>query len=303
MKKVVLVLILVIAIGFLFLALKSSNPEKQIRNYIDEQIQKGDLQEGSVFVQDLESGKSYGVNTTYRYSPASMFKVPTVMTYLYNVERNHELFSKQITYTKEIADLYASKSIVQYPAIDNPMQIGKSYPANDLIVRTIGNSENEAVALIRAVTPLEDFDRTAEAIGLELRGLDQTLHPLSYFMTSSTDLPYITAENFNKVMVSLYNGTYLTKENSTSLLELLANTNFPDALVAGVPSGVKVSHKFGTYGSFSQEKGKFITGLNDCGIVYTEKPYSVCVMLVAKDMDTAKNAIKDISNIVYKSND
>lgn len=102
----------------------------------------------------------------------------------------------------------------------------------------------------------------------------------------------------------LYGGTYLTGEDSERLLEILTRVKFKDGLVAGVPDGITVAHKFGTFTLTDSAGSKIGIELHDCGVVYhQESPYILCVMTKGQDPQKLARFISDVSSIVYKSID
>jgi beta-lactamase class A len=93
----------------------------------------------------------------------------------------------------------------------------------------------------------------------------------------------------------LYNSTYIDRSASEEVLSMLTEASFQDGLVAGVPAGTTVAHKFG---SRQTRDGK--DQLHDCGIVYaTGKPYILCIMTQGKDFTKLAAFIKDVSARVY----
>ncbi|MCX6719655.1 MAG: serine hydrolase [Candidatus Staskawiczbacteria bacterium] len=59
---------------------------------------------------------------------------------------------------------------------------------------------------------------------------------------------------------------------------MLSKTTFNDGLVAGVPKGTTVSHKFGMYAT-SKDENITDLELHDCGIIYYKTtPYLLCVV-------------------------
>ena len=94
----------------------------------------------------------------------------------------------------------------------------------------------------------------------------------------------------------LYNATYLGQDLSELALEFLAQSEFRSGLVAGVPAGIVVAHKFG-------EKADAASGqvqLHDCGIVYhPANPYLLCVMSRGPDFESLDDLIADVSRTVY----
>ena len=71
---------------------------------------------------------------------------------------------------------------------------------------------------------------------------------------------------------------------------------FKEALVAGVPPGITVAHKYGER-SFSDSP---IRQLHDCGIVYFKpEPYILCVMTRGTDTLELAKVIGDVSRLVF----
>ena len=109
----------------------------------------------------------------------------------------------------------------------------------------------------------------------------------------------ITVKNYASFFRILYNGSYLNNEMSEKALKLLNQVEYKDALVAGVPKDIIVSHKFGERKYSDTNEIQF----HDCGIVYfPKKPYLLCVMTkTTKNINQAINVIKQISQKVYQN--
>src|SRR5262249_44701587 len=96
----------------------------------------------------------------------------------------------------------------------------------------------------------------------------------------------------------IYNATYLNRYYSNYAMELLVKAHFPDGLEGGVPSNVDVANKYGERGIY--EDGTLIgIELHDCGLIYTDSPYFLCVMTKGNDESQLGSVIKDISAAVY----
>ena len=88
----------------------------------------------------------------------------------------------------------------------------------------------------------------------------------------------------------------MSPARSEEALDLLTKSEFKDGLVAGVPPGVTVAHKFGERGA----EGERMRQLHDCGIVYCPRsPYVLCVMTRGEDFQQLIGTTEDISRLVY----
>ena len=116
---------------------------------------------------------------------------------------------------------------------------------------------------------------------------------------------FMTTNNFSYFFRALYNGTYLDREYSEKALQILSDVDFKDGLVAGIPNGISISHKFGL--ESVAPNGFVITSreLHDCGIIYyPQTPYLLCVMTKSdSSIPSMETAIKNISSFVYKKVD
>ena len=83
-------------------------------------------------------------------------------------------------------------------------------------------------------------------------------------------------------------------------MEILSKTTFKEGIVAGVPEGTVVAHKFGQFLSTTNTADG--VELHDCGIIYyPDYPYLLCVMTKGNSLDELKNVIKGISKITYEN--
>ena len=82
---------------------------------------------------------------------------------------------------------------------------------------------------------------------------------------------------------------------SNRALGILSESMFKDGIVAGVPKGTIVAHKFG------EQKNGNVQQLHDCGIVYYKpNPHLLCVMTQGDNIDELKPVIQDVSKKVYE---
>lgn len=252
--------------------------EADLRNYINQTISAGKASIVSVYFRDLNNGPWIGVNELENYSPASLLKVPIMMAVLKMAESQPGLLKKKILYKQPVDEF--SQNI-----LDTGMIVtGHYYAVEDLLYRMIKNSDNEAKNLLYELIGDNMFGKVIKDLGLIIPGV----------VTEN----YMSVRDYSSFFRILYNATYLNKEMSEKGLEILSNTNFHDGIVAGVPPGTIISHKFGERGYTDSD----IKQLHDCGIIYTGSgPYLLCVMTRGTDFKQQGVIIADISSMIWKS--
>jgi len=110
----------------------------------------------------------------------------------------------------------------------------------------------------------------------------------------------ISTKSYGSIFRTLYNASYLSPEHSQLALQYLAASDFNDGLVAGVPRGIEVAHKFGERSDLPDNQKE----LHDCGIIYyPDNPYMLCVMTEGYDFAELTRVIAETSRMVYEAVD
>ena len=175
------------------------------------------------------------------------------------------------------------------------LEIGKEYTLEQVAESMILYSDNVAFNILSKKVPSSYVNDVFSSIGVT-------------FSQSSGDLT-LSVKDYASFFRVLFNASYLTRKDSEKALDLLARADYKDGLVAGVPKGVVVAHKFGERSFKDSTLGQnVIIGekqFHDCGIIYyPERPYILCVMTRGFDMREQQKSIKDISTFFYnKIND
>ncbi|MBX4192336.1 class A beta-lactamase-related serine hydrolase [Candidatus Parcubacteria bacterium] len=231
----------------------------------------------SIYYRDLNTSQWVGVNTDVTFSAASMLKVATLITVLRVTQTEPTLLSKTVLIQGK------PDAITQdFHPPKNPIKIGYEYSVNTLIEHLIEQSDNVANRALQKIVGDDAIEKTFKDLELPLGTVG--------------DEDIYTAREYSHLYRALYNATYLSREDSEKVLTLLSQTDFDDGLVAGVPEGTVVSHKFGERNLPPSE----FKELHDCGIVYyPEHPYFICVMTEGYDYDIQTKIISDISRIIW----
>jgi len=233
----------------------------------------------SVYFRDMNTGHWTGVNEDQKYHPSSMLKVVTMMSTLKLVENQTVLISDLLPY--EPAD-----SKLQYYPPNDDMSAG-NYSVQDLLKSAIAFSDNGSNASLLAN---EDINKEFISLYDEFRLL---------LATSSVE-DFMSARSYSSVWRSLYNASFLSDDDSDQALSLLSLSTFKDGLVAGLPIGMTIAHKFGEYTDSLTDGLAIDKELHDCGIIYyPDHPYLLCVMTKGNDFPTLAKVIANISKFVY----
>lgn len=162
----------------------------------------------------------------------------------------------------------------------------KSYSIESLIASMITDSDNGATFTLLDHINTDFLNAVYTALGVQNPGDDSANYKIS-------------ARTYGLFFRVLYNATYLSPTNSERALKLLSQATFADGLVAGVPKGTTIAHK---YGNHVLSTNGTVTGveLSDCGIVYyPAHPYLLCVMTSSYNEPDASAIIANVSRASY----
>jgi beta-lactamase class A len=249
-----------------------------VQEYIDKKIAQGKISYASVYFRDLNNGPWFGINEKEKFIPASLLKVPVMMAHYKFAELDPQHLSKKVFFNKK----YEFPEKVQTIVPSKEIEVGKEYTIEELIERSIIYSDNQATVLLQ-----EQIDNSFILDVYTRLGVSTDV-----FQSGGT----LTAKEYATFFRILFNASYLNQTFSEKALELLSQSEFTDGLVAGVPVGTIVSHKFGESGSI-----KMYRQIHDCGIIYyANHPYLLCIMTRGEDLGELIKSIQETSRLVWE---
>ncbi len=262
--------------------------KQKIEQFIRAKTDEGKVSNVAIYFRDLENGPTLGINEHDKFVPASLLKVPRMLTYLRLAEEDPQLLQKQLVFRIEgnespVAQWFPSKETIQE---------NKPYTIDDLLGRMIIYSDN------RAVTVLKNY---LAQIFPNADPLFETLNDLGILTPRNSIEDAVTVKSYASTFVQLYHVSFFSKkETSEKALTWLAQTQFDQGLESGVSRDIEVAHKFGErFGGAGEQKQ-----LHDCGIVYYPRnPYLLCVMTRGDDFAELTGAIAEISQMFYEEFD
>ena len=258
--------------------------DSEINELINSSIKDKKATKISVFFRDLTSKKWIGINQNENYAPASLLKLPLLITYFKLKEIQPDIFSEKF--------VFDNKYLGEFTQSFKPeirLEEGKEYTVEELLYHMIIYSDNDAMELLGASIDQNFITKVFDDLGVNMPVNDNSERIL------------ISPQTYAGIFRLLYNSSYLTRQSSEEILELLDKTNFKDGLVAGLPSKILVSHKFGERQIKNQNTTSVVNELHDCGIIYYPKhPYILCIMTMGDNFDSLKEIIKKTSALTYE---
>lgn len=261
-----------------------SSFEDDIQKLVDNLKKKYQANEVSVYFRNLNDGPWFGINQDINYFPASLLKLPIMLAYYKASESEPKVLDEKITYDEGYVKTLGNFNEEEYYKPEKTIEPKQTYTVSELIEKMIVYSDNNAKNLL--VLNLDKPDMLYKLytdLGLasppELR--------------SGGDV--LTVHEYATFYRILYNASYLNKEDSNKVLELLSRSNFNRGINAGVPDNIKVAHKFGEHSDNNFRQ------LHDCGIIYyPQNPYILCIMTRGAVFDELEKIIGEISKSVYE---
>lgn len=249
--------------------------KEEIFNFTEKQKKIGNVNSIALYFRDLNNGPWFGISEKENFYPASLLKVPLMLSVLRQSMDDPSFLAKQFVWQGP------SKNKEYFKAVKE-LQEGTTYSLGEALSYMIKYSDNNAAEALAHIVDKNMLLESYNYLGIE----------------PPEDPGYeISVRTYASFFRILYNSTFLNKEYSEDALHLLSNTEFSNGIVAGVPPSIKVAHKFG-----EREISSDVKQLHDCGIVYLpNRPYLLCIMTRGKNFDKMMLVIQEASKIVYDS--
>lgn len=242
-------------------------------------VKEGKAKRVSIFVRDLVSQQWAASNENETYTPASLMKLPLLITYYKISSLDPTILSAKLSYN-------GTKSpYLEHFAAADTLTPG-AHTVSDLLERMMIDSDNAAATLLQSQINPEIFKQTIIDLGITLP-------------VNQNTVDFVTAKTYAGILRILYNASYLDRDASQATLSLMSKSAFK-GIATPLPSDVIVAHKFG-----EREVGQ-ATGpdreLHDCGIVYKDpNPYIICIMTEGSNFESLLSIIENLSSVVYEN--
>jgi beta-lactamase class A len=268
---------------FAFVVFNSANAhndtlQTKLTDIVDQNSQN--IPHISIYVYQFKNKHELSINSNYKYLPASLIKVPSMIAYYKMAQVDPTILTHTLVHPPQKLDLY-SQNI--HPS--KTIQSEKPYTVDQLISDMIIYSDNEATDLLLTSTDIKRVYKVYTDLGIkspDYTNIDDT----------------ISIEDCAKFFKVLYDESYLNDYFSQKALLLLTHADYKDGIVAGVPNSILVAHKFGERTIRGARK---ISQFHECGIVYDPKnPYLLCVMTDGNNIYAQSEVVKKVSQVIYQ---
>ena len=250
--------------------------KENIKNLVDDETKAGTITAASVYIKSFGQGEDWtSVYPHIAYAPASLGKVPILITYLKKSETTPGLLDKDVHYVKDSRPIPAQN--FKFDSITP----GHTYKVKDLLYYMIANSDNHATSLLQDNIDFADFRKTFTDLGMDASKLVDTNYKFR-------------AREFSIFLEALYNAGYLNITSSEYGSSLLAQCKFKDGILKKLPPQVKAIHKFGEYAAGNERQ------LHESAIIYiNNNAYLITIMTKGNDFSKLSDLMGQISKMVY----
>jgi beta-lactamase class A len=230
----------------------------------------------SLYFEFLNTGANISINQNERIFPASLAKLPLALLVMKKIEDGSWNWDLKLTAGDENLNSGSGELYKE--------GYGAQFEIKKLMEELLTNSDNTAYRILKNNTTLEERRELAEEIGLGDLFEDQGK---------------VSAKEYSRLLRTLYVASYLNRENSQLILDLLSKNKFKEFLNLGMPENVLFAHK--------QGENVRLNVFADSGIVYLQnRPYIISVMVefltqTGKDGKSYSQEIfKEVSQEAYK---
>lgn len=212
----------------------------------------------SCYFKELDTGDTLGLMEDEPRLSASVIKLPIMVEAFFRFKEGTLGRDERFTVTE--ADKLPSCGCL------NLLHTGLEVTARDLVALMITLSDNSATNLLIKRLGIESVNARMEALGLTGTRLNRLLFDSEAASRGLENC--VSARDMGFLLEEMYFGRLVSPEADAEMLEILSEQRLNGKLPLPLPRGVDVAHKTG------EDSGITL----DVGLVYSEKPYILCII-------------------------
>ena len=273
----------------------ASSPD-DLGKRVERLIRESGAETVAVSYYDLATGAELQINPDTSFHAASTMKVPVMMEIFRQAAAGKVSLNQRIPIKNDFASIVDGSHYSLTPESDSDQSLytrtGQTETIRELIRLMITVSSNLATnILIERVTPQRVMDLMHKIGANNIRVL-RNIEDGKAFQKGLNNTT--TARDLMTILRRIAERRAVSRKASYEMIKIMLEQKFNEGIPAGVPPGIRVSHKTGS-----------ITKVNhDAAIVYPAgaKPYVLVVLERGiEDEKVAHKLIADISRAVYET--
>lgn len=249
-----------------------------------------------LYVHDLATGETLGIDDTVTFHAASTMKVPVMVELLRYVDTARATLDDRLVLQNTFASIidgspYAlARGDDSDPALYD--RIGAPISLRDLNERMIVRSSNLATnVLIERLDPVR-ITATARALGGQGIVVRRGVEDQKAFDAGQNNVT--TARGLGRLLAAIERGEAASAEATAVMRATLLRQEFNDEIPAGLPPGIPVAHKTG-----------WITATtHDAAIIYPPGRAPMVLVILTRSIPeraTAQRLIADLTRLIWAS--
>ena len=249
----------------------------------------GSIRALSIQWVDLNTGLGFQLDSTTRYVPASLLKIPILIACFKLEEEKGNILNQMLVPGQ------ADPGLIDKNLEENEswtFESGKAYPVSELMQIMVSHSDNNAtLALLQFLEQRDPY----LLVRVE-NDLKASLPP-----TSNNLEDIVRIGHFAAMMEALYQGSYLNPDHSNRALQMLSRSRYGQGFRKSIPAGISMAHKFGVRFNVSEMNPEFPVQLHQVAIVYHPRhPFLLSVMSKGNDINMLRSALQQCARLCYE---
>jgi len=232
-----------------------------------------------LYYKDLTSGKELFYNEDMQFIAASVIKLPIMMDVYKKVASGKLSF----TDTLEMKDYKKVGGCGAICSIEEDIALS----IKSLVRLMITISDNTATNILIRHAGVDKLKQSFEEMGLEKTIVGRELFDMEALERGVQN--YFTPKEIGSLLESLYNGTFINKDVSDEMIDILKAQQICHKIPDALPAGVQVANKTGESSGVT----------HDAGIVYGERPFIFVFASMETDTSLANYALRRVARLCY----
>jgi beta-lactamase class A len=233
-----------------------------------------------IFVKDLTTGLSTGVNESANMPAASIIKIPVMVEVFRQMAAGNFDLNREVTLQRPDRDDGWGDLVYSH--------LGNRYSVANLLRLMITESDNTATNMLIRLVGRVHINQTMVRLGLQ-----QTR--LADYIRSDGDIRSLRTSplDMSRLLDRMAHDDLVDEWSSRAMIAILTGQRHNGLLPEPLPAGTQIAHKTGTLHDT----------LNDVGIVYlNNSPYIIAVLTThLPTLDAGRQFIRGVSRLAYAS--